>query len=25
VVCTKNILDTQNEIKAVYINGKKEA
>ena len=25
VVCTKNILDTQNEIKTVYVNGKKEA
>ena len=25
VICTKNILDTQNEIKNVYINGKKEA
>jgi len=25
VICTKNILDTQNEIKTVYVNGKKEA
>ena len=25
VICTKNILDTQNEIKNVYINGKKVA
>ena len=25
VVCTKNILDTQNEIKSVYIDGKKAA
>ena len=25
VICTKNILDTQNEIKDVYVNGKKEA
>ena len=25
MICTKNILDTQNEIKNVYINGKKEA
>ncbi len=25
VVCTKNILDTQNEITAVYVNGKKAA
>ena len=25
VICTKNILDTQNKIKTVYVNGKKEA
>ena len=25
VVCTKNILDTQNEIKSVYVDGKKAA
>ena len=25
VVCTKNILDTQNEITAVYVDGKKAA
>ncbi len=23
IICTKNILDTQNEIKSVYIDGKK--
>ena len=25
VICTKNILDTTNEIKAVYVDGKKAA
>ena len=25
VICTKNILDIQNKIKTVYVNGKKEA
>ena len=25
VICTKNILDTQNEIQSVYVDGKKAA
>ena len=25
IICTKNILDTTNEIKAVYVDGKKAA